>query len=305
MKPLYFAFSAVLIVLFVFGLIWLWQKQPNIKSQVQTIPQDQKEKAGREPQADNLLNSPKNNSIQTEAKIKFQGKTNAGSLIAIFSNSTAKIAKADENGNFESEFTLINGLNLINTAVISTDFKKAETKLLTLLKSQNSKAASLVYAGSVKTIFDTHLTISTANGQIEIKTAKTTDIIVPQDEDEKESTRSALKSIRIGDFLIATGENSQNNEFAAKTIEIIRENKPQNTAELALAAILASPRQNSFSAKNLEDEKIIEFTLKKNSQILADGNEAESKNITKDKKAIVIFHDENDKKIIDLIYLLP
>ena len=297
----------ILIVLFIFGIYWLWQRQPKI-SNSQT-PQTKTVQIQNPQEQQNPDLKPVDSSVLTATNIKLEGKTIPNSLVAIFSSNIAAITKSENSGNFQADVTLTKGLNLIDLSIISQDFRQEQKRTLTLYVSDNQNDGSTVYVGPVKTIFDTLLSISTNNGEKSIQASKSTIISLPPPPNgEKEAIDSPLKNIRIGDYLIVTGDltqDAQDEKLQAKKIDVIRENIPQNTRKLVLAKTLTTVRQNLFSAKNSTDNQILEFTLNKNSQISLDGKETKSTDITKDRNSIIIYHVDNNKNIVDLICLLP
>jgi len=296
----------ILAASFIFALYWLWQRQPKIQNQeVQTAINSQTiASEGKNPQK--LKLSPKDFSVLTSKKVKFEGTSTPNSYLAIFSNTSQAVVKTDTSGNSEKEIDLADGLNLVDLVTVTPDFQTKNKKSLTLLIAQDTKDGDTVYTGPVKTIFDTLITLTTTDGQKEIRASKTTAITLPKEDDkEKESIGSALRNIRIGDFAIVIGNLSKEDQLEAKKIEIIREAVPQNSRRLTVVKTLTAPRQNLFSAKNQQSGEIEEFTLGKTSQILVDGKEAKITDITKDKNTIIISHEEKGKQLIDLIYLLP
>ncbi|KKR56477.1 MAG: hypothetical protein UU05_C0036G0002 [Candidatus Curtissbacteria bacterium GW2011_GWA1_40_47] len=296
----------ILAASFIFALYWLWQRQPKIQNQeVQTAINSQTVASeGKNPQK--LKLSPKDFSVLTSKKVKFEGTSTPNSYLAIFSNTSQAVVKTDTSGNSEKEIDLADGLNLVDLVTVTPDFQTKNKKSLTLLIAQDTKDGDTVYTGPVKTIFDTLITLTTTDGQKEIRASKTTAITLPKEDDkEKESIGSALRNIRIGDFAIVIGNLSKEDQLEAKKIEIIREAVPQNSRRLTVVKTLTAPRQNLFSAKNQQSGEIEEFTLGKTSQILVDGKEAKITDITKDKNTIIISHEEKGKQLIDLIYLLP
>ena len=298
----------ILIILFIFGIYWLWQRQP--KPQNLQTPQTINTKTQNPQDQQNSDLKPVDFSVLTTNKVKIEGKTTPNSLVAIFSNDISAIAKSENSGNFQAEVILAKGLNLIDLSIISQEFRQEQKRTLTLYVSDNKNDGSTVYVGPVKTIFDTLLTASTTNGEKSIQASQSTDVdLPPPPNGEKEDVSTPpLKNIRIGDYIIVLGDltlDAQDEKLQAKKIDVIRENIPQNTRKLVLAKTLTTARQNLFSTKNSTDNQIIELTLNKNSQISLDGKETKSTDITKGKNAIIIFHLDNNKNIADLVYLLP
>ena len=231
------------------------------------------------------------------------GKSEPNSLVLIYSNDTSGVAKTREDGSYQLQSSLEPGLNLLKIIFVSPSGQITQEENLTLYFSQKD-VGKTVAAGSVKSIFDNLVTVTTQTEDINIRTAKSTIFDVPKEEDVKEATEE-VDNIRIGDYVIATGDASDQDSLIAKNLQVIRTNKPQLTKQMVIAKIASTLRQNIFSAKNNKDAKIIEFTLDKNSEILQDGNEVKSEIITKDKSAIIFYTEDNDTSLIDLIYLLP
>ena len=220
----------ILAASFIFALYWLWQRQPKIQNQeVQTAINSQTVASeGKNPQK--LKLSPKDFSVLTSKKVKFEGTSTPNSYLAIFSNTSQAVVKTDTSGNSEKEIDLADGLNLVDLVTVTPDFQTKNKKSLTLLIAQDTKDGDTVYTGPVKTIFDTLITLTTTDGQKEIRASKTTAITLPKEDDkEKESIGSALRNIRIGDFAIVIGNLSKEDQLEAKKIEIIREAVPQNS----------------------------------------------------------------------------
>ena len=295
----------ILIVSFIFFLYWLWQRQPQPK-ELQT-PETISENKSAQKKEEKLVTTPPAGSVQTSSKIKIEGKTKPELFVAIFSNDLAIITRSDKSGAFHQEVTLEQGLNQIEIVTISKDLKEDQHDSLLLYLAAESDMGTAVFAGPVKSIFDTLLTISGESGEISVRTTQTTKIKLPPPPGDEEATGPAIKNIRVGDFLIALGDPSddRSDQLKAKLVEVVRENKPQNLRKLTLVKILSVARQSLFSAKSLADNSILELTIDKASQVTVDGKEAKSADIEKNKNAIIIYHPDANKKLLDLIYLLP
>ncbi len=293
----------ILVTSFILSLFWLWQRQPKSKPQEKSETPTIEDKTATSGQ---FKISPQDNTVLTSSKAKFEGKTVPNALTAIFSNNLQEIIKAEESGTFSKEVQLTDGLNLIQITVILPEPKQNQQKNLTLYVAKDHSNGQTVFAGPVKTIIDPLITISTDSGQKVVKTTNATAITLPTANDEEGATGSAIRNIRVGDYLIALGDSSESaEEVTAKKIEVVRENKPQIVQKLTQVKILTAPRQNLFSAKITETNEIIEFNLTSNSRIsLADG-QGKSADIVKEKNAIIIYHLKDDKNLPDLIYLLP
>ncbi len=302
----------LIVVAFIAVIFGLWQLQPAAKPQ--TILSEKSQTA---PPPEDQAFEPKDGSVLGNKTVTFKGKMLPASLIFIVSNDFQTAVKTSADGAFQKEVTLSPGLNLINVISVLGDLSKDAQKSRVLYFTPSSPGAS-VAAGSVKTIFDNVITINTLNGQKNVKTATATTFSFPKDATQKESSESA-KDIRVGDYAIALGDTVNTDTIAAKSITIIRDNKPQNNETYVVAKILTAPKLNLFTAKTNKDSKILELTLTKTTQGLLDGKDARPPttdavgnvgqakvdDIQKDKNAIIIYHTEGDKKVVDLIYLLP
>lgn len=288
-------------------IVWLWQRQPP--PPLPPPPEEPATESAQEKQSpQGLTISLKDNQVVPAEEIKIEGRAAAGEFVAIASNTAQVVAKSDPGGNFRAVITAEPGLNLIEiTTMPQTDIRSSQ-KSLTLFYDPTEKGQRIVFAGSVKSIFDTLLTLTTATGDKNVRTSQNTEILIPEDEQEQQN--ATVKSIRIGDYAIALGNPPENgaqeeDSIVATSIQILRESKPQNNVKVEKIQVITPVRQNLFSAKNLQDQKIIELTLTKNSKIQIEGTTGKSSDITRDKNAIVFYHTDDDKNIIDLIYLLP
>lgn len=295
----------VLIILFASAFValaaWLWTLQPtttskNVLSEKNSIVQT--------PEVSSSI-QPSDFSVLATTAIKLKGKANPGQIIAIASTNSKIIIKADAGGNFEQSLTLDKGLNLVKITKISADLKNTEEQTLTYDVNTDT-AASIVFAGSVKTIFDTLITVTTAGGEKSIRAGKSTSIDVPIEENEGEATPStAMDSIRIGDYAVALGnfpdEKGQTDTVVAQKIIIIRGEKPQNNSSAIVVKTQTGAQEETLSVKNSKDETI-ELILDKNTTFTIAGKEADAEGITKDKGAIIIYHQEDEDNILDAIY---
>lgn len=304
----------ILVAAFILTLFWLWQRQPRVQN-LQTPQETKDSQSVQTPESFKI--TPPDGSVLTSKQVKLTGQAKAGYL-AIFSNNFQILIKTDQNGEFEKEVDLADGLNLITLISFSDQLKQDQEKSLVYLLAKDTKDGETIFAGPVKTILDNLLTIASSNGQKNIRSTKNTNITLPKppasEKTNNESTGSAIQNIRVGDFLIAQGNLSagEKDEMTAKKIEVIREDKPQNNQKIMLGRILISPRQNLpagrqglFSVKDSTTNEIIEFSVTSDTQILQEEKEAKTEDITKNKSAFVIYHQENDKNLVDLIYLLP
>lgn len=300
----------LILVLITAGVILLWQRQPKPKSDKVLAENTTQSTSPTSPeQMEKIqMKNPQDQSVVTSAKVDVSGKTTPNSYLAILSNSDIAIAKTDNSGNFTKEIELAAGLNLIDLKIATLDSKENFTKSLTLWYDKNAQGSgSAIYAGSVKNIFDTVITVSTVNAAKNISTTKSTvfDIPTPDEDEQKEATQAAVKTVRVGDFAIGLGDRKDDNTISAKKVIIIRENKPKIDKGFAEIKLLTVVSKNNFTGKNLKDQKNIEFTLTKNSDVSAGDKDGKTDDIKKDKNALVIYLDQDDQKVVDLIYLLP
>lgn len=285
---------------FVGIIIGLWQLQPK---PVTVLSEKTLNPAPAQTPQDQAL-EPKDGSIAGSKTVTFKGKMLAGSTIFIVSNDFQTSTQADANGVFQKDVTLSPGLNLIDIISVSADLGKDTRKSQSIYFAQDG-SSGVVAAGSVKTIFDNVITLTTLNGQANVKVAPSTNITFPKDVTPDASPSSTVADIRVGDYAVALGSSTNADTIAAQKLTIIRDNKPQNNEVYALAKVLTAPKQNLFTAKTGKDSKILELTLDKNTQSLLNGKEAQITDIQKDKSAVIIYHTDGTKKVVDLIYLLP
>ncbi|MEX2028852.1 MAG: hypothetical protein WD988_05130 [Candidatus Curtissbacteria bacterium] len=299
MKVIIFPLAVFAIIGIIYGL---WQLQPKAVP-TQTVISEKSQDPSPAPAESQQALEPQDGSVTTNEVVIFKGKALPGSIVFIVSNDFNATTKANEAGSFAKEVTLSPDLNLIDVISISPDLSKETLKSISVYFSQNSKDTN-VAAGTVKTIFDNVITLTTLNGQKNIKTQENTAITFPKDITDAQPAQSA-KDIRVGDYAISLGSLENTDTQTAKNITIVRVDKPQNQRVLTTATILTLPKQSLFTAKTIKDSKILELTLDKNTQGLEDGKETTIDNIEKDKKVIIIYHPDAAKKIVDLIYLLP
>lgn len=296
------------LALFLFLLYWLWQRQPKselakkVESKIETIQSavEQKDESEIDPPATSVL---------SQKEIKIRGKTSPDSYVLLYSDSNQKIAVSDQVGSFESGFELENGLNQIEIVSLNKkDLKENSSRQIEYyLKTEKEKLTdkSYLYSGSVKTIFDTLLSINSSSGEKKIQTKKTTELVFPEDEEEKSATASALSAVRIGDYIIAIGTIDKEELMNAQKLTVLRENKPQINKNFSAVKILKEPKSNLFSATDFKDNKLSQFTITKNSELIKEDKDAVARDIVKDKRAIIIFEKDDDRLVAAFVYLLP
>lgn len=307
------------LALLIFLIVWLWQRQPSGPTETVLSPKTEAESTQKQT-TDQSKPKPQDNLVVSTEKIRISGKLNPNDYLVIASNRFHKIVKTANDGSFEVEVTLQIGLNFINYISLSPELNYIDVNPLTFYYSPDKKFKS-VYAGSVKSIFDTLLTLTTPTGEINARTSRSTELDIPKGEEGEtaESTGTALRNIRVGDYAISLGENSDQNTQNSQSLTIIRQNKPQNNSKTITAQIAATPKQNSVSVKNLSDSKVIELALTKTTEVQTENEtpppsptpkaspktQSLTSQILKDRNAIIIYHEEAGKNLVDLIYLLP
>jgi len=292
------ALASIAFVILSTIIVVLWQRQPKapqIANTAQTQIEPQKE--------DTPTITPDDGSVINSKTVKIQGKAQKDNTVIIYSNSFQDIIKAGGGGGFEKEAALEDGLNLIKIIYLNPSLEVSGEFNLTLYSSTDD-VGDTAAAGSVKSIFDNLVTVTTTAGDVNVRTSKSTNFDVPEEEDVKEAT-SEVDNVRIGDYVIATGDATDEDSILAKNFAVIREDKPQIEKQFIVATMASTVRQNLFSAKNKGDNQIIEFTLNKNSQISLDGKSGKNTDIAKDKTALVFFSKDDDSNLVSLIYLLP
>lgn len=301
-------FSVIIFAIFIYGMYWLWQRQPKgAKEESQPTQSNQVQNPSAEKAKVQSNLKPQDYSILTSAKTTFSGTVTPSSIVVIYSNSIQATTKSDDKGNFQKDITLSSGLNLFNISVFSQNLEEKDKKTLTLYLAKDKEVSgNTVYAGSVKSIFNNLITLTTTNGDKNVSSQKSTGFTFPKNvSDNSEATNSAISNVRVGDYMVAIGKPEETDKITAQKITIIRDNKPQNSELISTIKLLTAPRQNLFSAKNEKDGKIMEFTLNKDSSIEVNYQVAKSTDIAKDKRAIVVSYTDKGDQIVDLISLIP
>lgn len=282
-------------------IIWLWTLQPqgkNVLPATNENAQDLKSQDSQSPY------EPKDGSVLKTAGIKLHGKTQAGNFSVVTQDKSSEIIKANSDGNYQADLQLQKGLNLVKITTITGDLSRSEESTLTYYFDAQTQATN-VYAGSVKTIFDTLITLATTGGEKPVRAGKSTTIIVPKEEDEEGSASAPLKQIRIGDYAIALGNPSPEDSESplVNKITILRDNKPTIDTQVAIVKTLNTVKANALTVKS--KDKTLDLTLNKDTNIFQDGKEIKATEIQKDKNAIVVYHAQEDDNLADVIYILP
>jgi len=292
----------ILLLAFIYGIWWLWQRQPKpAQIKQETTNQVQAPK----PQKAGFVQAPKDAQVLSSTKIEISGKVDSEAYIVVVSNSVSAIGKSEKSGEFKISIELTAGLNLLDIQIFDNNLSPAGSEQKTVYVAEDEPLPQnfQVFAGSVKGILDNLITITSQTGEKKVKTDAKTNLILPSPPFSKKPTPAPLESIRIGDFAIALGE-VKDEILNAQDLEIIRENKPQIVKKVSVSKILTAAKAGKFSAKDAEANKILDFTLDKNSKIFKNGQSEKDTDIQKDLNAIIVYRDEDDERLTDLIYLL-
>lgn len=285
---------------------WLWQRQPKETQKKPETKISQDEIIKSEGENITIKTIPEDGTVVDDTILPLTIKTSAQNYLAIAATSDATVLKSDESGQAKADLKLAEGLNFVKITAFSRDFKKSVDSQISIYLKPAKKIvdAKIVAAGSIKNTFEDVVTLVTSNAEKKIKT-KGAKIASPSPVSKNKSPREPEQKFRVGDFLLVLGNESSGDQIDAKSVEIYRENKPQLAKEVYLVKILSKVKGNNFSTKVEKDNKIEDFDLSKDSQISKDSQKGSPDDIQKDKKAIIVSHALDNKKIVDLIYLLP
>ncbi len=276
-------------------MYWLWQRQPSPQENRQLTSSTAQETDKNEAKEKSLKITPENGAVLKDNEITFQIESTPNEYVVIFSNLTQSVGKADEGGRFDVEIELEDSLNLINISTLNENLETTQSQSATYFIKQPAKTTT-VFAGPVKSIFDEVITIATTGGEQTVRKKTSTDLILPTGEDG---------DIRVGDYLITLGTIENEKDFNAVSIEVIRKDKPQNSEKFIAGIILTEIKNNLFSLRNQRDAQIAEFTVDKNTIVSQSGQQADFEKVTKDQRAITLYHLEDNQNLADLVYLLP
>lgn len=73
--------------------------------------------------------SPSDDGLSNEEKITLTGKTQSGSVVTVISEKDEEVLETDSAGNFETEVTLVSGVNEIEVSAFSPEGEEAVKKL--------------------------------------------------------------------------------------------------------------------------------------------------------------------------------
>ena len=267
--------------------------QPKVETVVKTDVQEQKPAS--------FITSPQPGQILTEKKVQIAGNAKTRTKTLLISNPLTSITESQDDGNFKLEAEFPNGLSQLQIIVLNNGLEEIQNIMFPLYISEDkADKNSMFIAGTINRIFDNNITLSTKDGNSDIKITSSTKNIGRAKSPAKTSEEKL--DIRVGDYLVAIGQKTPE-ILSAEKIEIFRENKPKIDASYAAVKIVSGAKNNIFSANTTKDNKLLEFTLNKNTQIIADGKKATSAIVTKDKIAIVIYKLENNN-LVTLLHFL-
>lgn len=295
----------VLVIAIPATIYWLWQRQPKGMTLTQELltPASQNQGAtGSAVQAVKV--TIEDGKVLQQKKLQLQGQVPPNSLVVIYSAAANAIVKSDPAGSFTNNIDLVGGLNLISISVLGPDYKEIAAKNLTYYQDSTNTTDSIVYAGLVKSIFENIITLTTQSGEMPIKKSNSTQVNIPKLPGVE--TQPQDQDVRVGDYMIALGKTVTKGQMEAKSINILRDNKPQNQTRFAVVRILSNPSKNTFSAQQNGQSSIVKIATTKDTSYFDQNNEVDIKAVAKDKLAIVIFHeDAKANDVANLVYLLP
>lgn len=251
---------------------------------------------------------PKDGDVILINPLKVTGKTQSDYRILVFTNTLEDVAKVSNDGTYSIEEKLDQGLNQLAIVSLDKNLKEVSKQNLSvyLQKPEDKAKYDHVTAGNVTKLFENLITATTLSGEFNIKTTDSTKTSIPTPPPTKSpQPKTKGPDIRVGDFIIALGNKSKDNEISASQINIIREDKPQIKKTYAAVKLASISKSKIFSASQIKDNKLLEFKLGTNSQIFSGDKKADEKAITKDKTAIIFYTPDGTDNIVSLAYLLP
>jgi len=127
---------------FILGLIitfGIWTANKSLKDNQEKAPQTE-DVSVLKPEEENKeslslkIIEPVNNSISDEEEITIKGSASSSAIITIIYQEGEKILEADEEGNFETEISLVGGTNEIEISAYDEEDNKT-TKTLSIIYS--------------------------------------------------------------------------------------------------------------------------------------------------------------------------
>ncbi len=297
--------TPALAVIIIFSLIgftvyWLWQRQPKPKVEEPQTKIETVVKNEEDTKPATFITSPKPYQILADTKLRVEGIAQPDTTIIIITDSQAAALKSQKDGTISYELEIPNGLSLIQVVALDQKFEEAQNVTIPVYVSKGETKYKAFYSGSVNKIFENTITLSTIEGTVDIATAPDTQKVLTNPAAAKKTT--GKPDVRVGDYLIVLGQANQE-VFRAELIEIFRDTKPVINASWVSAKISSVAKSNIFSATSTKDNKLIELTLNKNSQIMENGKKVTAAAIVKDKTAIIIYKAQNDNLTLLLHFL--
>lgn len=280
-------------------MYWLWQRQPTTQDKT-TNTKISSVNPSTSPLPEELFTfSPQGNVIVSKNKIDFEGKTSPNEFVLVFSNFSQNISKADNQGKFQISINLAEGINQITLKSLDESFKESYAKTVSFYQDSESKDTKF-YSGLVKSTFDTLITITVEGNDQTIRQKSSTELFYDDSIDEEDT------DIRVGDFIMALGNATENKDFDANSLYILRNNKPKNISEYLYGIFTSDVKANIFSARDQKNANLVEFFLSTETGFLIGSDEGTEDDIVKDNRALILFHeDEDNDNVADLIYILP
>ncbi len=286
-------------------IYWLWQRQPKGMTLTQELTTPASQNQGATGSAvQSIKVAIEDGKVLQQKNLQLQGRVPPNSLVVIYSAAANAIVKSDMAGSFTNNVDLVGGLNLISISVLGSDYKEIAAKNLTYYQDSTDTTNTTVYAGLVKSIFGNTITLTTQSGEMPVKKSNSTQVSVPKLPGVQSQPQD--QDVRVGDYMIALGKSVTNGQMEAKSINILRDNKPQNQTRFAVVRILSGLSKNTFSAQQNGQSNIVKIATTNDTSYFDQDNEVDIKAVTKDKSAIVIFHkDAKANDVANLVYLLP
>lgn len=280
-------------------MYWLWQRQPTLDNNSKITKNPISSPSTQPDIEETFTYSPEGNIIISKERIDFEGNTSPNKIVIVYSNYSQNITRADNQGIYKLAINLAEGLNQITLTSLDESFKETFSKTLSFYQDTDSEDTKF-YSGPIKSTFDTLLTIMVDGEDQIIRQKSSTETFFDESIDDEDT------DIRVGDFVMALGNATKTKDFEANSLFVLRKNKPKNISQYMYGIFTSEVKSNIFSARNEKNANLVEFYLSSETGFLEGSNEAAKDNIIKDKKALILFHeDEENDNVADLIYLLP
>lgn len=292
-----------------FSVYWLWQRQPkNTASNEQASTQTVVKSNETQEQQNSLFAKPEPGQILTIGKNTLIGKTEPKTRIILLGDQLSEILTTNDEGTFSTETSFPSGISLIQAVILNQDLTENKSETFSIFASKENSSGQTYIAGTVTKIFSGTITIRTQTKDLEIKTTKetifTNSQTSPSPSPKTTKTATENENVRVGDYIVAIGQKISGNLETATKIEIYRENKPVISTKYATVKITSPAKSNIFSATNTKDNKLLEFTIEKKTQILEKEKKVSTPSIAKDKTAIIFYQTEDKDNLVLKIHIL-